>query len=106
MSTAFEETTNCQGPKSKDWKKMCDTTEPVLNAFLLNKNRILAVMGSCSIVYVLETKIGMLHQGRVLFRIPAVFSCCIPDGEQFQGALSPKFFLGFSDPAKSSSGDD
>ena len=61
VTVTFEESTNCEGPKSKDWKKMCDSTEPLVNAFLLNKNRILTVMGSCSIVYVLETKIGMLH---------------------------------------------
>ena len=95
----FDSGTNSDGPRSREYKKILDTTEALVNAFVLNRNRILFVMSASTVVYDTESKLTGIHQGRQLFQLNCTFTCCIPD-ESMTGGSSHRFLLSFTETAK------
>ena len=100
VQIVFDSGTNADGPKSRDYKKMLDTQETLVNAFVLNRNRILFVLSASTVVYDTESKLAGIHPGRPLFRLNCTFSCCIPDESAVTGAPAHRFLIGFAEPAK------
>lgn len=79
---------------------MLDTTEGLVNAFVLNRNKILFVLSQSTVVYDTESKLAGIHPGRALFRLNCTFTCCIPDESGASGAQAHRFLIGFAEPAK------
>ena len=100
VQIVFDSGTNADGPKSRDYKKLMDTTEGLVNAFVLNRNKILFVLSQSTVVYDTESKLAGIHPGRPLFRLNCTFSCCIPEEPSTTGAPVHRFLMGFAEPAK------
>jgi len=99
VQIVFDNGTNSDGPRSRDCKKILDTTEALVNAFVLNRNRILFVMSASTVVFDTDSKLTGIHQGRQLFQLNCTFTCCIPD-ETMIGGNGHRFLLGFTETAK------
>ena len=102
----FDNGTNSDGPKRGPVQKVRDTTEGLVNAFVLNRNKILFVMTQSTVVYDTESKLTGLHPGRQLFQLNCAFTCCIPDESSGVGAPVHRFLIGFTEPTKNSQPED